>query len=278
MRCRLQISADRPLVMGILNVTPDSFSDGGEYVDSVRAVDRALEMIAEGADVIDVGPESTRPGSIGVDAMEQIRRAVGVIKELRRQDDNIAISIDTRDAGVALAAIEAGADIVNDVSALRGDDRMSSVVADSKAFVVVMHMRGDPETMQAGGGPIYDDIVEDVCDFLGERRGAAIAAGIDSERIIVDPGIGFGKRAEDNWALLNSVERFVAIGCPVMIGASRKGFIGASGGGVSPKSRLAGSITCAVIAAMKGASILRVHDVSETVAAMRTVGEVRRSR
>jgi dihydropteroate synthase len=262
--------------MGILNVTPDSFSDGGDYTDCSRAVNRAMAMVREGADVIDVGPESTRPGSKGVDAQEQIRRAIPVIKELRSRNDEVCISVDTRDADVAQAAIEVGADIVNDISALRDDDRMSRVLAESGAWVVLMHMRGDPETMQAGGGPRYDDVVREVCEFLCERRDAAIEAGISRERIILDPGIGFGKRAEHNWALLGAVERFVALGSPVLVGASRKGFIAASGGGDAPKSRLSGSIACAVIAAAKGASILRVHDVAETVAAMRVVKAIAR--
>lgn len=264
--------------MGILNVTPDSFSDGGDYFDPPRAVDRALEMIDEGADVIDIGPESTRPGSRPVEASEQVRRAIGVIESVRSQNNAVAISIDTRDADVARAAIEAGADIVNDVSALCADECMAGVVAKSGAWVVLMHMRGDPETMQVGGGPQYHDVVAEVGEFLCERRELAIEAGVAREKIILDPGIGFGKRTPHNWELLGAVERFVALGQPILIGASRKRLIGANCGGKTPKSRLAGSIACAVIAGIKGAAIVRVHDVAETVAAMRAVGEVYRRR
>jgi len=271
---RLKITREKPLVMGILNVTPDSFSDAGSFFDTPCALRRALQMMDEGADIIDVGPESTRPGATPVETDEQIRRAVGVIEVLRSHDKNIAVSIDTRDAEVARVALESGADIVNDVSALRGDARMAGVVSRSGAWVVLMHMRGQPETMQRGGGPRYDDVVAEVCTFLRERRDFAVGAGIPRDRIILDPGIGFGKRVEHNWALLGAVDRIVSIGQPVLIGASRKRFLATTGKGNDPKSRLVGSIACAVVAATKGASVLRVHDVAETVEALGVVQEI----
>ena len=262
--------------MGILNVTPDSFSDGGEYLDSSRAVDRALAMLEQGASIIDVGPESTRPGSRSVDAAEQIRRAIPVIEGIRRARPDTCISIDTRLAEVAAEAIRAGARIVNDVSALRDDPQMLGVVAGSDVSVVLMHMRGTPDTMQRGGGPEYDDVVREVGEFLLARREAALAGGIAGERIILDPGIGFGKRAEHNWQLLAAIDHFVQLGSSILIGASRKRFLGTSDGRDDPKSRVAGSVACAVVAAMKGAAIVRVHDVAETVEALQVVKAVSR--
>lgn len=261
--------------MGVLNVTPDSFSDGGEYLTPDRAVARALEMIDEGAAVVDIGPESTRPGTeSSVSATEQIERAVPVIQSIRRQHKHVAISIDTRLARVAAAALEAGADIVNDVSALRDDPAMIDVIASTGASVVLMHMRGTPADMQASGGPHYEDVVAEIAAFMSERAAYARRYGIDARRIILDPGIGFGKRVEDNVAILRHLDRFTALGYPVLIGASRKSFIGHLLGIEAPKQRVSASLGCAAIAAMAGVSVLRVHDVRATVDVVRMCAAV----
>jgi dihydropteroate synthase len=267
-----------PLVMGILNVTPDSFSDGGEYLAPVDAVARALAMIAEGADIVDVGPESTRPGAEPVSTAEQIARAIPVIEALRAQDSRVVISIDTRRASVAQAALDAGADMVNDISALRDDPAMADCVAASGAAVVLMHMRGIPNDMQVGGGPHYDDVVGEIAGFLQERRGYAVRCGIDPARIIFDPGIGFGKRVEHNLLIMQQLEKLVALGQPLMVGASRKSFIGHVLGIEDAKRRAAGSLACAAMAVMAGALIIRTHDVRGTVEAVRICAAVRQAR
>ncbi|MHC4698537.1 MAG: dihydropteroate synthase [Planctomycetota bacterium] len=212
--------------MGVLNVTPDSFSDGGDHYAPAEAVAHAQAMIADGADIIDIGPESTRPGAREVAAAEQIRRAVPVIEAIRAQNDTIAISIDTRLAPVAQAALDAGADVINDISALRDDPAMSELAATTGAPVVLMHRRGTSVAMQKGGGPQYDDVIGEICTFLKERVQHAVSCGIDPRRIIIDPGLGFGKRVEHNLLILRHVDRFVALRQPVLIGASRKSFIG----------------------------------------------------
>lgn len=263
--------------MAVLNVTPDSFSDGGDHFALGDAVEHARHMIAEGADIIDVGPESTRPGAQPVPEAEQIARAVPVIKALRASGDEIVISIDTRVASVARAALEAGADMVNDVSALRDDAAMADCVAASGAAVVLMHMRGRPADMQTGGGPRYDDVVSEIATFLEERKRYAVSRGIDASRIIFDPGIGFGKRVEHNLLILRHLHRIVALGQPVMVGASRKSFIGQILGSDIPKQRMAGSLACAVVAVLAGAAIVRAHDVRATVEAVRICAAVRRA-
>ncbi len=263
--------------MGILNVTPDSFSDGGAYLDPEDAVRRALDMAAQGADVIDIGPESTRPGSHGVPADEQIARAVPVIEAIRKFDDFTPLSIDTCLASVASAALDAGADIVNDVSAMRDDPAMADVVAEAGVPIVLMHRRGIPADMQKGGGPHYDDVTGEICQFLTERVDHAESRGIDRSRVIVDPGIGFGKRVEDNLRILNELDRLVSLGFPVLVGASRKRFIGAVKGEARPeaapdsRSRLGGSLAAAALAARAGAAMIRVHDVVETVEMLRVL-------
>ena len=279
--------------MGVLNVTPDSFSDGGRHVKVEDAVATGLRLIKEKADIIDVGPESTRPGSSPVSEADQIARAIPVIEKIRAHDDEIPISIDTRRASVARAALDAGADIVNDVSALRDDESMADLVASRGATVVLMHMRSTPLNMQNDGGGDYDDLLGEIVAFLTARADFATKAGVDRSRIILDPGIGFGKRTEHNLAIIRHVERFVAIGLPILIGASRKSFIGhvlsqnlSSGtrlnvavptAAVGPEDRLAGSIACAVLAAQGGASILRVHDVAATVQALQLCSAVTKS-
>lgn len=264
--------------MGILNVTPDSFSDGGEHLTRNDAIACALGMIADGADIIDVGPESTRPGAQPVPAAEQIARAVPVIQAVRARNDRIAISIDTRLAPVAGAALEAGADIVNDVSALRDDPEMVEVVVSSGAAVVLMHRRGTSAEMQREGGPHYDDVIGEITDFLVRRREYAVTCGVDPARIILDPGIGFGKRIEHNLSIMRHLDRFVALGQPVMVGASRKSFIGQVLGIEDPTQRDAGSLACAAVAVMAGVSIVRAHEIRSTVETVRLAAAVRQAR
>lgn len=273
----------RPWIMGILNVTPDSFSDGGRFASTGDALARAEEMIAEGADIIDVGPESTRPGADDVPADEQIARAVPVIRAIRERYPRFPLSIDVRLAAVAEAALDAGADMVNDTAALRDDDRLMSLIARRGCHVVLMHRRGTPATMQAGGGPQYDDVVGEITQFLLERARFAESHGIDRSRIVLDPGIGFGKRTEHNLAILRHTDRFTSLGYPVLIGASRKRFIASllsasePPEAADPTVRLCGSLACAAVAALGGASMLRVHDVRETIALVRLLLAIHQS-
>ena len=254
-----------PAIMGVLNVTPDSFSDGGRFADPHAALDHALGMIDQGADIIDVGPESTRPGSDPVPSEEQLARAIPVIAGLRRARPEVPISIDTRDARVARAAIETGADLVNDISALSADREMAQVVVETGVGVVLMHMPGTPRTMQtAGGGPVYDDVVGAVTDYLRQRVEFAVSRGIPRRRIIVDPGLGFGKTVEHNLQLMLRLAELSALGVPVLVGASRKSFIGQVTGVDTPADRLPGSLACAAAAVLAGAAIIRVHDVPQT--------------
>jgi dihydropteroate synthase len=255
----------RTRVMGILNCTPDSFSDGGQFDDVDCAVAHAMAMAEAGADIIDVGGQSTRPGSKPVGPEEEIRRTIPVIEKLADLVE-APISIDTWHAPVARAALEAGASIVNDVTALRGDPDMAGLVAEAGAGLVLMHMQGTPETMQKS--PRYDDVAGEVYGFLAERVEAAVEAGVDPSRLVVDPGIGFGKTMDHNLALLNAMASFRSLDCPVLIGASRKSFIGNISKATADK-RLGGSIAVAVLAATRGIEIVRVHDVPETVQAIR---------
>lgn len=249
------------LVMGILNVTPDSFSDGGEFVDFDAACAQGVQMANAGAAIIDVGPESTRPGAAEVSAEEQISRSVGVIEYLSANTDAV-ISIDTRIAEVAEAAIAAGARIVNDVTAL-GDDRMGQLVAESKVSVVLMHMQGEPGTMQAN--PVYSDVVAEVLEYLMKRAEFAIKCGVAMEKIFIDPGIGFGKTFEHNIQLLRNLDKFVASGYRVLLGTSRKRFIGDITGKTVAPERIFGTAATVALAAVKGVSVVRVHDVGEMV-------------
>ena len=260
---RQTISLDRPRIMGILNVTPDSFSDGGQWLDPEAAVRRGLELAGEGADILDVGGESTRPGAVEVPADEEARRVVPVIRALS-QRTAVLISIDTRKAAVAREALAAGACIVNDVSAL-GDPGMAAAVRERGAGAVLMHMRGAPATMQQA--PQYDDVVAEVRAYLSARIEAAVAGGIARERMVIDPGLGFGKTTAHNLALLGSLERLAEV-APVLVGASRKRFIGEIIGAPEAGARLAGSLAVAVWSLLRGAAILRVHDVAATRAAM----------
>ncbi len=252
---------ERTLVMGILNVTPDSFSDGGEFIDPTAAVQHALEMVKQGADIIDIGGESTRPGAGSVSEDEEIQRTVPVISGIRAQSD-IPLSIDTTKASVATAAIAAGADIINDVSAFEADPDMARIAAESGAGVVLMHMKGTPRTMQEN--PVYKDVTAEVCAYLKSRIDFADQHGVPPNRIAIDPGIGFGKTVEHNLELLRNLPQLTLCGCPVLVGASRKSFIGQLTGRPRPEDRLAGSLGVAAWAVTHGSHILRVHDVLDT--------------
>jgi dihydropteroate synthase len=252
--------------MGVINVTPDSFSDGGRHVDPAAAVARARAMIADGADLLDIGGESTRPGAAPVDEAEEIARVVPVIAALRAESA-IPISIDTMKPAVARAAVAAGADIWNDVTALTWAPDSPAVAAELGCGVVLMHMKGEPRTMQ--DAPRYDDVVGEVCNELGLRAQAAVAAGVAREKIWLDPGIGFGKATEHNLSLIAHLDALVALGFPVLLGVSRKRFIAAlDPAAKAPTDRLAGSLAAALAGARAGASALRVHDVRETVQAL----------
>ncbi len=246
------------LIMGVVNVTPDSFSDGGQFFDPGAAIAHGVEMAAQGAAIIDVGGESSRPGSASVAPAEQIRRVVPVIEALVRRT-NVPISIDTCDAEVARAALEAGASILNDITAL-ADDGMAALAARSQVPVVLMHMQGTPKTMQVE--PTYDDVVGEVLHFLLSRARRAESFGIASERIWIDPGIGFGKTMTHNLLLLKHIRRFVATNYRVLIGTSRKRFIGTITGRTEPADRMFGTAATVALCAASGVSVARVHDVA----------------
>ena len=248
-----------PVVVGILNVTPDSFSDGGNYVDPEAAAEHAGDMLDAGAGIIDVGGESTRPGSDPVSPEEEARRVVPVIERIAAARPGAIISVDTYRSATAAAALEAGAGIVNDVTALRGDPRMAAVVAEAGCPVVLMHMQGEPKTMQSE--PRYTDVVREVNDFLRSRAEHAVAAGVRRENVIVDPGIGFGKTVDHNLALLHDLESVVDLGFPVLVGASRKRFIGSITGVEEATERVFGTVASTVLAYERGATFFRVHDV-----------------
>jgi dihydropteroate synthase len=265
-----------PIVMGVLNVTPDSFSDGGMHFDAATAVRRADEVVEQGAGIIDVGPESTRPGSDAVSPEVQIARIDRVIAAIREHHPRTPISIDTRSAQVAAAAIELGADIINDVSALRDDETMADVARDAGAPVILMHMRGRPKTMQADPAQlVYNDVVQNVKDFLAERIAWAKQRGLDCRLLAIDPGIGFGKTEAQNLTLIRRLADFTELGLPVVLGASRKRFIGKIVDRPDPKHRLFGSLACAAAGALVGAHIIRAHDVAETVEVVRMAHAIR---
>jgi len=248
-----------PVVVGILNVTPDSFSDGGNYVDPEAAAEHAGAMLDDGAGIIDVGGESTRPGSDPVSPEEEARRVVPVIERLVAARPGAIVSVDTYRSATAAAALEAGAGIVNDVTALRGDPRMAAVAAEAGCPVILMHMQGEPKTMQSE--PRYTDVVREVNDFLRSRAEHALAAGVRLENVIVDPGIGFGKTVDHNLALLRDLESVVDLGFPVLVGASRKRFIGSITGVEEAAERVFGTVASTVLAYERGATLFRVHDV-----------------
>ena len=271
---RREISLVVPLVMGILNVTPDSFSDGGRYADINAALQRADEMIAEGADVIDIGGESTRPGSRRVSADDEISRVVPVIEAISKRLD-VPVSIDTSKSAVADAAVDAGAEIINDISGLRFDEAIAEVAARHKTGLVLMHSRGEFETMHSQ--PPVEDIITEVEKDLRRSISAAAAAGVAAEQIVLDIGIGFGKTLDQNLKLIAQLDRLVQEfpGFPILVGASRKSFLGKLLGKDDPKERLSGSLASAAIAVWNGAKILRVHDVAATVDAVKIVTQTK---
>ena len=258
---------ERAMIMGILNVTPDSFSDGGSFLDVPRAVDHALSLLAEGAAIIDVGGESTRPGAPGITAAEELRRVLPVIAGMMEAAPHSVLSIDTSKAEVARAAVSAGAVIINDVTALRGDVAMAEVAAETGCGVVLMHMQGTPLTMQLA--PVYQNVVQEVAAFLGERQRYAQSVGIPAECLAFDPGIGFGKTLEQNLSLLRHLEACAVPDRPTAVGISRKGFLARVTGTDDMAERLWPTLALTALLRQKGARILRVHDVRANVAALR---------
>lgn len=258
------ISLDRPLIMGVVNTTPDSFSDGGRFTNVDAAIAHGTALAAAGADIIDVGGESTRPGADPVDVEEEIERTIPVIRRLAA--DGLVVSIDTMKPDVARAAFEAGAAIINDVGGM-DDVRMREVAAGSAAGVIVMHMQGTPRTMQ--DDPSYDDVIADIRSFLGARTRAVSDAGVDPAAIVVDPGIGFGKSVNHNLTLLNRLDAFDALGFPVMVGASRKRFLGTLTDRPEPADRDLASAVAAAVAVLHGARIVRVHNVAVSLEAVK---------
>jgi dihydropteroate synthase len=264
-----QLELSRPLVMGILNVTPDSFSDGGRYDTLDKAVERALQMETEGADIIDIGGESSRPGSEPVTLEKELERVIPVIRALKNYIKT-PLSVDTYKAEVARQALSEGAEMVNDISALRFDPAMAPLLAEKKTPVVLMHMLGTPRDMQKN--PSYKDCMAEIGAFFEERVAFCTKMSIDKSKIIIDPGIGFGKRLSDNIEILSRLGEFKKTGLPVMVGASRKSFIGMlHPDSFGPDRRLGGSIAAAVAAVLNGADIIRVHDVAETVEALKII-------
>jgi dihydropteroate synthase len=257
--------------MGVLNVTPDSFSDGGDFLDAEKAVARGIEMASQGAAIIDIGAESTRPGSKAVDVKEQIKRVVPVIEKLAAKI-KIPVSIDSKDFEVAEAAIDAGASMINDITALE-DERMAKLAAKKNVPVVLMHIQGSPETMQIQ--PKYENVVTEVLDYLIQRAKAAEKAGIEKEKIFIDPGIGFGKTLEHNLELLRNIDIFVSSGYRVLLGTSRKKFIGIITGKAEPKERIFGTAATVAIAAAGGVSVVRVHDIAQMVDVVKTANKFR---
>ena len=264
--CDSVFNFPRPMmVMGVVNTTPDSFSDGGHFLDNDMATDHGLRLADEGAEIIDIGGESTRPGSEPVSVKEELRRVLPVIERLAKRCEAV-ISIDTQKPAVAKAGLDAGASIVNDIAANRQSTEMWQVVAEARAGYVCMHMQGTPQTMQTE--PHYDDVLQEVGDFFSERLTRLAEHGVNSEQVALDPGIGFGKELEHNIELLSGIHQLIISGRPLLIGASRKSFIGKLLGTPSNK-RLPASLACAACAATEGAHIVRVHDVAETVQAVR---------
>jgi dihydropteroate synthase len=254
-------------IMGIVNVTPDSFSDGGLYLDAGAAIAHGFELEAEGADILDVGGESTRPGAEPVDAETEAERVLPVIHGLIDGGATAQISIDTMKAPVAAAALDAGATLVNDVTALRGDPGMADLIAERGVECCLMHMLGEPRTMQ--DDPRYEDVVSDVKAFLEERMAVAVGAGVKEEKILLDPGIGFGKTVEHNLELLRRLDELTALGRPLVVGTSRKSFLGRITGNSDPKRRLPGTIATNVLAYERGALVFRVHEVAPVLAALK---------
>lgn len=257
---------ERTLIMGILNVTPDSFSDGGDYFLPDSAIHRGVDLLQAGADILDIGGESTRPGAESVSASEEVHRLGPVISGILNTRSNAVISVDTTKAAVADQMLNLGAKIINDISGMQFDDEMPGVIAKHQCPVVLMHIQGTPRTMQTN--PVYDDVITDILQYFTQRIEWAKSSGIKDRQIILDPGIGFGKTVEHNLQIIANLKRFTSLGYPVMVGASRKSFIGKILD-LSVDQRLGGSLAAAVISVWNGAKILRVHDVTETVRALR---------
>jgi dihydropteroate synthase len=256
----------RGMIMGVLNVTPDSFSDGNEFFEFEAAVERGIQMEAEGADIIDVGGESTRPGADAVSAEEELRRVIPVIEKLRART-NVALSVDTSKSEVAGAALDAGASIINDVTGGRGDEKMFPLAATRKSAVVLMHMKGEPRTMQKN--PQYGDVVQEVADFFRQQYSHALECGVEPMRLAFDPGIGFGKTLEHNLSLLKNLDQLREYDRPLVVGVSRKAFLGKLVGSNEMPDRLAPTVALTAILRDRGADVLRAHDVKENVAALR---------
>lgn len=259
-----RLSTGRTLVMGIVNVTPDSFSDGGRFLRHDSAINRGLELIQQGADLIDVGGESTRPGSLPIMEEAEIKRVLPVVKTLVTK---APVSIDTTKAAVAAMVLEAGAFLVNDISGLTADPDMPRVIAEYDAYCCIMHMKGEPRSMQQN--PHYDNLMGDICDFLDRQIEVALKAGVAQKKIWVDPGIGFGKTLEHNLQIIRELDKFTRFGMPVLLGVSRKSFIGAVLDGAPPSERVEGTIAACIVGMMNGANVLRVHDVDKVVPAVR---------
>jgi len=272
MRVGSLILGPEPVLMGILNVTPDSFSDGGEFLDPDKAVVRAVSLLEEGALIVDIGGESTRPGSEPVSPDEELRRVMPVLRGILAVRPDAVVSIDTCRTSTAEAALDAGARIVNDVTAL-ADPSMAGVVAERGCSIILMHMRGEPKSMQQD--PRYEDVVREVRDFLARRTERALRAGVEEDNIVIDPGIGFGKTLEHNLILLNRLDALVELGFPVLVGASRKSFLNKIVGSGSPKDRLFGTVATNVIAYEQGASIFRVHDLRANKEALAIAAAIR---
>lgn len=265
---RFSLGLDRPLIMGVINITPDSFSDGGHYFDPDRALDHARRLVEAGADILDIGGESTRPGSLPVDLDEELRRVMPVLEKLALLP--VPVSVDTCKPEVMRRAVDAGAAMINDINALRAPDALN-VMAGASSAVCLMHMRGEPRTMQQD--PHYQDVVAEVSAYLAERVLAATQAGIARNRIVVDPGFGFGKTAQHNLTLLRELRRFEALGLPLLVGLSRKSVLGRITGR-SPPERDAASAAAALLAVQRGAAIVRVHDVAATHDALQVLNAV----
>ncbi|MFT3689778.1 dihydropteroate synthase [Paenirhodobacter sp.] len=263
-----------PRIMGILNLTPDSFSDGGNYVELPAALDQARAMMADGADILDLGGESTRPGAVEIPVAEEIARTAPAIIALRAEGAAIPISIDTRKAGVARAAVMAGAGVVNDVSAMEFDPDMAGVVAGVRAGLCLMHAQGDPATMQAD--PRYGNVLLEVYDYLEARIRVAARSGIPRARIMVDPGIGFGKTVAHNLTLLRGLSLFHGLGCPILLGVSRKRFIGSVGRAMLPAQRMPGTLAVTLAGVAQGVQVHRVHDVAEVAQGLRLWEAIRK--
>jgi dihydropteroate synthase len=268
---RMLVLGERTLVMGVLNVTPDSFSDGGRYLDSERAVARALAIEREGADILDIGGESTRPGSLGVSAPEEMRRVIPVLEKLRGRL-KVPISIDTSKSEVAEAAIYQGAELINDVTGLRADPRLAEIAAKRKLPLILMHMHGEPGTMQQK--PFARDVMRDVITGLRQSIAAALRAGVAKSQIVLDPGLGFGKKAEQSFELIARIPELARLGFPLLIGASRKSFVGKALKGAPKEERAWGTAATVAASVLGGAHIVRVHDVAEMLQVARVADAI----